>query len=450
VKKTEISEEPKPEQIVLKPVRKLPKEEETKEEITLKPIEKEKVEEKLVEIRLKSVTIDKPIELKPEQVVLKPVEKEEPKDIKLQPVSEMLTEIVEGKPKSKESTEIIETPWRRKRTKKVVDFKEEVTIVPIDQEESVIDVEEKEAMIITTKDTQDLFERKIETMPSFKEDKETDEVITSEVSWRKKKQIHLKTEEKKEMVMLKSIEEVEKLDLIQPEKHVLALEDEKLPEETYEEDKVFELKSVKLAEQIAEISEEKDEIITESVVTKSKVKEKVPEKIASNIIEEEAAKLQIKADVTIEDRKRKRRQRTQVDISITDKDKTIAPRFIQKLQPVIAELKKPAKFTCTVIGNPLPEISWYKNEQELHVSEKYTMTIFETTATLEITNVKEEDAGIYSCRASNPAGVATSTVNLVIFGNNIKYELFNFYNLNLFYRYRNIMRYIILIIYIFL
>ncbi|XP_018337981.1 PREDICTED: titin isoform X9 [Trachymyrmex septentrionalis] len=437
VTKMDKPEEPKPEQIVLKPVRKLPKDEETKEEITLKPIEKEKVGEKPEEVRLKPVKkIERPEEPKPEQVVLKsvkklakeevskeeitlkPAEKEELKDIKSQPVSEMLTEIIEEKPKSKQPIEIIETPWRRKRTKKVVDFKDEVTIVPIDQEESVIDVyEEKEAMIITNKDTQDLFEQKLETVPSFKEDKVTDEVITGEVSWRKNKQIHLKTKEEKEMVMLKSIGEVEKLDLKQPEGHVLAfIEDEKLPEETYEEDKVFELKSVKLAEQIAEISEEKDEIITESVVIKSKIKEKVSEKVASNIIDEEAVKLQIKADVTqVEDRKRKRRQRTQVDISITDKDKTIAPRFIQKLQPVIAELKKTAKFTCTLIGNPLPEISWYKNEQELHASEKYTMTIFETTATLEITNVKEEDAGMYSCRASNPAGVATSTVNLVIF-----------------------------------
>ncbi|XP_011704408.1 PREDICTED: titin [Wasmannia auropunctata] len=441
-------EEPQPEQVILKPVRKFPKEEKSKEEITLKPVEKEKVEEKPEKVQLKPVRkIQKSEEPKPEEVVLKPVRKlpkeeqskkeitltpVEKEEVKLQPVSKIVTKTIDNKLIEKKSIEATETPWRRKRTKKVVDFKEEVTIVPIDQEESVTDIcEEKETMIITTEDTQDLIERKME--PIHKEDKITDEVITtSEVSWRKKKQVRSKIEEEKETVILKPTEKLKELEpkTIQPKEHILTLVEDKkkLPKEVEiklvdkekltKKDKVIETKPVKFTEQITEISEEKDKVIVESVTTKSKVKEKMPEEITSSITEKEVedVKLQIKEDITqIEDRKRKRRQRTQVDISITDKDKTIAPRFIQKLQPVIAELKKPAKFTCTVIGNPFPEISWYKNEQELHASENYTMTIFETTVTLEITTIKEEDAGMYSCRASNPAGVATSTVNLVIF-----------------------------------
>jgi len=471
VSKTEKLEELKPEQVVSK----VSKEEKFEKKITLESVKEEKTDEKSEEIRFKPMKkIEKPkdletedVVLKPitrlsklketkEQIVLKPVEKGESKEIRLQPVSEIVTEKIDDKPTETKPMMITETPWRRKRTKKVVDFKEEVTIVPIDQEESVTEIcEEKETMIITTEDTQDLIEKKMEPIPLRKEDKVTDEVITSEVSWRKKKQICSKIEEEKETVVLKPVERTKELEskikqskelvlnLVEDKKlpeeiEIKLIDKEKLTEEKFKENKIIELKPVKtFTDQIAEISEEKDEVIIESAITKSKVEEKMPDEITSNIIEKqlvEDVQLQIKADTQVEDRKRKRKQkRTQVDISIIDKDKTIAPRFIQKLQPVIAELKKPAKFTCTVIGNPFPEISWYKNEQELHTSEKYTMTIFETTATLEITRVKEEDAGMYSCRASNPAGVATSTVNLVIFGNNInnnnniKYKLFHFY-----------------------
>jgi hypothetical protein len=456
--------------VVLKPVKRLPKEEETKEEITLKPVKKEKPEEKPEEVRLKPVKhIKKPEEAKPEEIVLKPVKRlpkeEEMKELKdLKPVekkeyaeiiskpelvSQMVDKFVEDKP-----TELTIAPWRRtKRAKKVVDFREEVTVVPIDQEESVAEVCEQKETIITTLDVQEQVKKEIESVQLEKEEKVIqDDIIRSEVSWRKKKQkpleemkieisqpeehipIPIKDEKlseviEKDIIELKSItkkkmEEEQKPDEIK----LKPISKEKIMEEKPKQE-IIELKPVKLKEQTAKV-EEKDETIIETVKTIRKkeklLEEIVPVKEKSEIqtkeIKEtvEDVELQIKKDITqIEDRKRKRKQRTQVDISIVDKDKTIAPRFIQKLQPVIAEFEKSTRFTCTVIGNPIPEISWYKNEQELHASEKYTMTIFETTATLEITKVKEEDVAMYSCRASNPAGVATSTVNLVIFGSSI-------------------------------
>jgi len=109
-------------------------------------------------------------------------------------------------------------------------------------------------------------------MPLQKEDKATEEVITTEVSWRKKKQEHTKLEEEK----------VKKSEIEQPEEHVLALvKDEKLSEkvevkqvgkekiteEKFEEDKVIKLKPVEFTEQTAVISEEKDKVITELVKT---------------------------------------------------------------------------------------------------------------------------------------------------------------------------------------
>nr|CAH7752788.1 unnamed protein product [Callosobruchus chinensis] len=92
--------------------------------------------------------------------------------------------------------------------------------------------------------------------------------------------------------------------------------------------------------------------------------------------------------------------------------KTIAPKFTKRVEPTVAEVGKPARLTCKVEGTPFPDITWYKNEKVLHATENILINIEENTVTLEFDKVEPQDVAIYSCKASNPAGVATSTANL--------------------------------------
>lgn len=58
-----------------------------------------------------------------------------------------------------------------------------------------------------------------------------------------------------------------------------------------------------------------------------------------------------------------------------------------------------ANFTAAVTGTPTPTLQWLKNGQAI---------TGETSATLNLNNIQLGDAGTYSVRATNSAGVATS------------------------------------------
>ncbi|KAF4518525.1 hypothetical protein B566_EDAN004269 [Ephemera danica] len=97
-------------------------------------------------------------------------------------------------------------------------------------------------------------------------------------------------------------------------------------------------------------------------------------------------------------------------------EKAVPPRFIQRLQPVISSPGRLATFQCKVEGVPFPDLKWYRNEKEITTGNRINISLFESTATLEITDAKLDDTGTYSCRAINTAGIATSNANLVLIG----------------------------------
>ena len=76
----------------------------------------------------------------------------------------------------------------------------------------------------------------------------------------------------------------------------------------------------------------------------------------------------------------------------------LPPRFVERIQPVVTEEDKPVLFTCTVEGTPFPDLTWYHNGKLVEATERFVMTIYETTATLEIMKPQPQDAGVYSCR----------------------------------------------------
>jgi hypothetical protein len=97
-------------------------------------------------------------------------------------------------------------------------------------------------------------------------------------------------------------------------------------------------------------------------------------------------------------------------------DEFVAPFFIEKVQPLVAEHEKPTAFSCSVGGFPTPEVKWYRDDRELQTSDVYEIIVYENTSTLRISKPTEEQAGVYVCQATNAAGISTCTALLVVLG----------------------------------
>ena len=71
-----------------------------------------------------------------------------------------------------------------------------------------------------------------------------------------------------------------------------------------------------------------------------------------------------------------------------------------------------AKFSCRVSALPKPEIQWLFNDKALKSSKKHKIRRDEDTCTLSVRECSEEDAGTYTCRATNSEGTATTSADL--------------------------------------
>ncbi|XP_061188974.1 kin of IRRE-like protein 1 [Saccostrea echinata] len=67
------------------------------------------------------------------------------------------------------------------------------------------------------------------------------------------------------------------------------------------------------------------------------------------------------------------------------------PKFIGVNQYIPVDLKKSVTLTCNATGNPQPEIRWRRSDSQIPLSE---------TTTLTVSNIGEEDLGMYICEAS--------------------------------------------------
>ena len=73
---------------------------------------------------------------------------------------------------------------------------------------------------------------------------------------------------------------------------------------------------------------------------------------------------------------------------------------------VIEEQNINLTLTCTVYGNPTPNVTWTKDKTDITVNQG--IIVFEgNTSSLAITNIVRGDEGQYRCVANN--GVASTT-----------------------------------------
>lgn len=89
---------------------------------------------------------------------------------------------------------------------------------------------------------------------------------------------------------------------------------------------------------------------------------------------------------------------------------------MKKLNDLNVEKGKQLTLECTYTGTPPIGVSWKKNGVNVSQSEKYNITTTETSAILEISNSKADDAGLYSCYIENDSGQDNSQATVSVLG----------------------------------
>ncbi|XP_030643425.1 neural cell adhesion molecule 2 [Chanos chanos] len=78
-----------------------------------------------------------------------------------------------------------------------------------------------------------------------------------------------------------------------------------------------------------------------------------------------------------------------------------------------ADYQESVTFTCRAYGSPEPEVTWYRKGMQLQESEQYVMRAKGTTLTVR--NIRQDDGGPYTCKATNKAGEAEQELFLKVF-----------------------------------
>ncbi|KAH0621546.1 hypothetical protein JD844_022941 [Phrynosoma platyrhinos] len=89
-------------------------------------------------------------------------------------------------------------------------------------------------------------------------------------------------------------------------------------------------------------------------------------------------------------------------------------KFVKRLNDFNVKKGKQLILECTYTGTPPISVSWKKNGIKISQSEKSHITTTETSAILEISNCKMDDAGLYSCYIENDSGQDNSQATVLI------------------------------------
>ncbi|XP_044767051.1 titin isoform X2 [Coccinella septempunctata] len=93
-----------------------------------------------------------------------------------------------------------------------------------------------------------------------------------------------------------------------------------------------------------------------------------------------------------------------------------APMFITPLRNIAVVSGQNAKFECIVQSEPPPSVLWSKNGRIIEDSNDYQLHYRNGVCRLTISRTYPEDAGTYTCTATNVAGTASTTAILDVPG----------------------------------
>ncbi|NXQ36801.1 TITIN protein, partial [Alaudala cheleensis] len=94
---------------------------------------------------------------------------------------------------------------------------------------------------------------------------------------------------------------------------------------------------------------------------------------------------------------------------------TEPPSFVKKVDP--SYLLTPgdsARLQCKIKGSPEIQVTWFKNNKEIHETNVHRMSFVNSVAVLDILEMKVDDTGTYSCEAVNEVGSDSCTTEVVV------------------------------------
>ncbi|XP_078533874.1 netrin receptor DCC [Lissotriton helveticus] len=95
-------------------------------------------------------------------------------------------------------------------------------------------------------------------------------------------------------------------------------------------------------------------------------------------------------------------------ISRTAKVTVAGPlRFLSQTESVTAFLGDTALLKCEVVGEPMPTVSWQKDQEDMIFSPDDTRLVVLPSGALQISRIQAGDSGSYRCLAKNPGSART-------------------------------------------
>lgn len=97
-------------------------------------------------------------------------------------------------------------------------------------------------------------------------------------------------------------------------------------------------------------------------------------------------------------------------VKVSEPVRAEPPMVKEQLQAVVSGLHQEVILRCVVTATPAPKIEWLKDGKAISGFTKYE----NFTATFTIKQTNEDSGGMYTCRASNEAGMAECSATVVI------------------------------------
>lgn len=110
------------------------------------------------------------------------------------------------------------------------------------------------------------------------------------------------------------------------------------------------------------------------------------------------------------------KETSSASVTVESESITVPPHFTEMLTDVEVRESETTEFKVSATGVPTPEIQWCKNSAPLQINNE-RIFVRETGSGQQILTIKRvqlEDAGLYSCKASNEAGSEECKANFAV------------------------------------